>query len=213
MVLLIILLLFIAVFSYYAGCINTLALASRVVFKKNLLAYEKSNLGITRFLRDATFWKLVWFALLTLAKFGFPVLVGGWLMSIFEIKDIGRGFAMLCLMLGNCYPYMNKFKGQPAIIAFVLCSLFLNFELGFAELIIFAGVYIFKKYISLSAMVAALAAIVLSFVIIENTTVTLMLLVCAIAVFIEYRKSIPRLIKKTEKKYVFKKDLGYMFDE
>lgn len=210
---LVLLLIIIAAISYYMGCLNTLILASHLIFKKNLLAYERSNLGITRFLKSTNAKQLILLLLLTLFKFGFPVLLGGWLMSIYDIPEIGRAFAMLCTMLGNNFPYMSKFKGQSCLAAFGVSAIFLNGELGFAVLIIFAGVYFLSRYVSLSAMVGAVSAWILAIVVIDIPLVTWMMLVCALIVFIDYRKSIPRLIKKTEPKFIYKKDLSYMFDE
>ncbi len=213
MFLLVLLLVFIAAFSYFMGNLNTLILASHLIFRRNLLLYEKTNLGITRFLKDSSFKQLVWLAVLTIVKFGFPVLLGGWLMSIYDMSEVGRAFAMLCTLLGNNFPFIYKFRGQSSIAAFAVCSLFLNFELGFAVILIFAGVYFLSRYISLSSMIAALASWVLAIVVIDVTMVSRIMLVCALIVIIEYRKSIPRLIKKTEPKFIYRKDLSYMFDE
>lgn len=213
MVLLVLLLVIIAAVSYYMGCLNTLILASHLIFKRNLLAYERTNLGITRFLKDTNFKQLAWLAALTVVKFGFPVLLGGWLMSIYDIPEVGRAFAMLCTLLGNNFPYMSKFKGQSSLAAFGVCAFFLNGELGFGVLLIFVVIYLLRRYISLAAMVAALTAWVLSIVVIDIPLVNWMMLVCALIVIFEYRKSIPRLIKRTEPKFIYKKDLSYMFDE
>lgn len=210
---LVVLLLLIAAVSYYMGCLNTLILASHLIFRRNLLAYEKTNLGITRFLKDSSFKQLAWFAVLALVKFGFPVLLGGWLMSIYDIPEVGRAFAMLCTLLGNNFPYMNEFKGQSSLVAFFVCCLFLNLGLGIAVIIVSAIVYFVSRYVSLTALAAAFTAFLLGIISIDIRLVTLMLLVCFVIVVIEYRKSIPRLIKRTEPKFIYQKDLSYMFDE
>ncbi|MCF0138380.1 MAG: glycerol-3-phosphate acyltransferase [Oscillospiraceae bacterium] len=212
MVLLILLLVLTALVSYYIGCLNLLVIASHLIYRKNLMAYEFSNSGITRFFKDTSLKQLALFVLLALFKFGFPVLLGGWLMSGYGITVVGRTFAMLCMLMGCRFPLIGGYRPQSSLAVFTVSAFFVNFELGFGMAVILAIVYFVSHYISLTAVSAALSAFVLSVVVVENSIVTRMMLVCAIIVIIEHRKSIPRIIKGTEPKFRYRKDLSYMLD-
>ena len=48
---------------------------------------------------------------------------------------------------------------------------------------------------------------------VDDTIVRNIYLLTGLLVFVEYRRSIPRLIKGKEKKFRYKEDVTYMFDD
>lgn len=213
MVLLVILLVLIAFFAYAMGNVNILVFASRKIYHRSLFVYPKNNRGITLFLKDST-WKEL--ALLALAEFlrgALPVLVGGWLMISYKIPQLGRAFAMFCYLLGNDFPIMYRFKGQPSLSAFAVAAICVYPQLGLAAVGVFFIFYFITRYISLSAMVAALAAYVMSIIAMDNSMIHWLFLASFVLVVIEYRRSILNLIRGKEPKFRYRKDISYMFDE
>ena len=213
MFLFVILLVVTGFFAYFCGNLNSRIIASDLVYHRNLYSYPQNNQGLSALLHDYDVKKHVGFAAVIILRAAIPILIGGWLMLICDAKTIGRVFAMFCFLLGQIFPFFYRFKGQPSSIAFLLAALFANFELGIVAIIVFAVVYVFTRYISLSTIVSALFVFILSIIAIDVPCVHWLYLACFALVLIDYRRSIPRLIKKTEPKYTFKKELSYMFDE
>ena len=213
MVLFVILLSISGLFAYAVGNTNTLILGSRYIFHRSLYAYPRNNRGLTLFLRDSTREQRIKLVLMELVRDSIPVLLAGWIMSKYNITQLARAFAMLCLLLGNNFPFMYRFKGQPSLVTFAVASLCVYPQLGLAVIFVYAVVYFISRYISLSAIVAAFTAFVLSIVAMDNTNIHRLFFVCFLLVVIEYRKNIVRLFKGKEPKWRYKKDISYMFDE
>ena len=213
MVLLVILLTVTGLFAYAVGNTNTLILGSRYIYHRSLYAYPRNNRGLTLFLKDSTRKQMFELVLMEVVRDAFPVLLGGWLMSKYNTTHLGCAFAMFCLLLGNNFPIMYRFKGQPSLVTFAVASICVYTQLGLAVIFVYLIVYFISRYISLSAIVAAFAAFVLSIIALDNTIVHWLFLACFVLVVIEYRKNILRLFRGKEPKWRYKKDISYMFDE
>ena len=213
MVLFVILLVFIALLAYTLGSVNTLIFAGRNIFHRSLYAYPFNNRGLTLFFKDAKRKELILLAVSEIVRVGFPVLVGGWIMSSYDMPELGRAFAMFCLLMGQAFPLVYGFKGLPVTVAFLVATVFVNIGLGLFCIVIFFAVYFVTRYISLSIIVAAFAAFVLSIIAIDAPLVTRMFLACAAIVLIDKRKNIVRLFKGKEPKFRYRKDISYMFDK
>lgn len=203
----------IAIFSYYAGSVNSMYLASNLVFHKDITAYGWSNLGITRFLNDYGYKGVLKIALVVLVQVAVPIIISGLLMLIVKQPEIGRAFSLFCILMGNVFPIMYRFEGQNPIPALVLGSFAVSFGLGFIVVVSFAAVYFFTRYISLSAMVSVFVMYVMSIVTIDVSWVHNLCLICTLIVIVAYRKSIIPLLRRQEPKFIYKKDLSYMFDD
>lgn len=213
MVLLVILLVLIALFAYGMGNTNTLIFGSRYIYHRSLFAYRRNNLGLTLFLKDSSRKQIFLLILTEVVRVAVPVMAGGWLMHSYNISQLGRAFAMFCLLLGNNFPLMYRFKGQPSLATFAIAATCVYPQLGIATVFVFLIVYFVTRYISLSAMIAAFAAFVMSIVAIDIPAVHWLFFACFVLVMLEYRKNIVRLIQHKEPKWRYKRDISYMFDE
>lgn len=202
-----------AIIAYFMGSLNTSIIASHFVFHCDLRAYSRDNVGITRFQKRFGTIGILKLLGIEAVKTALPVLIGGWLMSICDQAVLGKAFALFCVMMGNNFPIMYKFKGEASLIAYAVGLLFMNTGAGIITILVGIGVYVLSRYVSLAAVAAALFSYVYTVVSIDGDWVHRLILLCALIVLIEYRENIVRLIKGNEKKFIFKKDISYMFDE
>lgn len=202
-----------ALAAYILGSLRSDIIASNLIFHRDLFKYSRDNLGITRFLKDFGKLGAIKLILLEAAKAALPVLIGGWLLSVEEHSDIGRVFALFCTMLGCIFPILYRFSGASTLILLPVGMLFVNAEVAFLGIIVFAAVYLATRYISLSAIIGALSMVLASLMAVDSLIVRWLIFGCALLVILEYRRSIPRLIRGTEPKFIYKKDISYMFDD
>ena len=202
-----------ALIAYTMGSLRTDIIASRFFLHKNLQAYSRDNLGITRFLNDFGRMGVVIVVLTEALKTVIPVLLGGLLLSIRGQGDMGRAFALFCVMMGTTFPVLYGFKGEHSLIAMCAGLICVNFSVGVLAAAMFIGMYFLTRYISLAALISALFTLMVTIILLEGDWVHRLLLGCIVIVFIEYRKNIVRLIRKKEPKFIYRKDLSYIFDE
>lgn len=202
-----------AIIAYMMGSLNTTIIASHFVFHCDLFQYSRDNVGITRFLNRFGKKGAIILVGIEVLKAAIPVIIGGLLLGICKHADVGRAFALFCVMMGTEFPIMFKFKGEQTLVAFAAGLVFLNFGLGIVTIGVMAVIYFIWRYVSLAAIGSSLFAFLFSIIAIDTKWVHKLVLCCAVLVIIEYRKSIVRLIKGTEPKFIYKKDVSYMFDE
>lgn len=202
-----------ALIAYTMGSLRTDIIASRFFLHKNLQAYSRDNSGITRFLNDRGRKGVLIVVLTETLKAVIPVALGGLLLSICDQGDIGRAFALFCVMMGTTFPVLYRFKGEHSLIAMGAGLMVVNSSVGFLTIVVFAAVYYFTRYISLAALSASLFTLLTMMILLEGAWVHRLVFACVIIVFIEYRKNILRLIRKQEPKFTYRKDLSYIFDE
>lgn len=202
-----------AIIAYVCGSLRSDYIASNLIFHRDLLRYSRDNTGITRFLKDFGKLGAIKLLLVEIAKIVLPVLIGGWLLSIEDHADIGRAFALLCAMLGCIFPILYRFRGESTLVLLPVGMMIVNGEVGFLGIAALAGVYLLTHYVSLAAISSALVMVLVSLMAVDALIVRWLILGCAILVILEYRHSIPRLIRGTEPKFIYKKDISYMFDD
>ena len=104
----------------------------------------------------------------------------------------------------------TRMTTSVTIAAGLLC---VKLSMGIAIIAIGAAVYFVSRYVSLTAISGAFLAFVISIVSLEGEWEHKLLFLCFVIVLIEYRKSILPIIKGTEPKFIYKKDISYMFDD
>ena len=199
-----------AIIAYSFGSLSTPILSSHIYFHENVLNYSRDNAGITRFLKRHG-WKGV--GVIEAIKVVVPVLLGSLLMLIVDQSKIGSAFALFCVVLGTNFPILYRFHGEHSLLAVAVGTFFVSGEVAFAGIIVFIVVYIFSRYVSLSALGAMLVMCLVAIMSVDDTIVRNIYLLTGLLVFVEYRRSIPRLIKGKEKKFRYKEDVTYMFDD
>lgn len=202
-----------ALIAYSFGSLSTPILSSHIYFHENILNYSRDNAGITRFLKRHG-WKGVGVIVLIEAlKVIIPVLLGSLLLLIVDRSDVGSAFALFCVVLGTNFPILYRFHGEHSLLAVAIGTFFVSSEVAFAGIIVFVIVYLISRYISLSSLTAMAAMCLVSVMSVDDTIVRNIYLLTGLLVLIEYRGSISRLIKHKEKKFRYKEDVTYMFDD
>lgn len=202
-----------ALIAYSFGSLSTPILSSHIYFHENILNYSRDNAGITRFLKRHG-WKGVGVIVLIEAlKVIIPVLLGSLLLLIVDRSAVGSAFALFCVVLGTNFPILYRFHGEHSLLAVAIGTFFVSSEVAFAGIIVFVIVYLISRYISLSSLTAMAAMCLVSAMSVDDTIVRNIYLLTGLLVLIEYRGSISRLIKHKEKKFRYKEDVTYMFDD
>lgn len=202
-----------ALIAYSFGSLSTPILSSHIYFHENILNYSRDNAGITRFLKRHG-WKGVGvIVLIEVLKVIIPVLLGSLLLLIVDQPKIGSAFALFCVVLGTNFPILYRFRGEHSLLAVAIGTFFVSGEVAFAGIIVFVIVYLIGRYISVSALLAMAAMCLISVMSVDDTIVRNIYLLTGLLVLIEYRGSISRIIKHKEKKFRYKEDVTYMFDD
>ena len=202
-----------ALIAYSFGSLSTPILSSHIYFHENILNYSRDNAGITRFLKRHG-WKGVGVIVLVEAlKVIIPVLLGSLLLLIVDQSAVGSAFALFCVVLGTNFPILYRFHGEHSLLAVAIGTFFVSGEVAFAGIIVFVVVYLISRYISLSSILAMVVMCLVSVMSVDDTIVRNIYLLTGLLVLIEYRGSIFRLIKHKEKKFRYKEDVTYMFDD
>ena len=213
MIVYLILLAIVAFLAYTSGSISTQRLASRYLFKRNLRRLGDGDVWISNFRRlfgVVGFLKLLG---LEIVKALVPILLGGLLLRIKGHADVGFVFAGFCLMMGRLFPVFNRFRGCHGVVALCVAALFSSPSVGIAAAILTAAVIWFTRYLSLGALVAAVAVIVIAILVVDSRILLLLTIGTALLVIVRHIPAIRRLTKGEEPRLNFVEDLSYKFDE
>ena len=202
-----------AIIAYSFGSLSTPILSSHIYFHENVLNYSRDNAGITRFLKRHGRKGVGVIVLIEALKVIIPVLLGSLLLLIVDRADIGAAFALFCVVLGTNFPILYRFHGDHSLLAMAIGSFFVSSEVAFAGIVVFAAVYLFSRYISLSALLSVLMMFLVSVMSVDDSVVRTVYALTCLLVVIEYRKNILRLVKRKEKKFRYEEDVTYMFDD
>ena len=202
-----------ALIAYSFGSLSTPILSSHIYFHENILNYSRDNAGITRLLKRHGWKGAGVIVLIEALKVIIPVLLGSLLLLIVDRSAVGSAFALFCVVLGTNFPILYRFHGEHSLLAVAIGTFFVSSEVAFAGIIVFVIVYLISRYISLSSLTAMAAMCLVSVMSVDDTIVRNIYLLTGLLVLIEYRGSISRLIKHKEKKFRYKEDVTYMFDD
>lgn len=208
-----ILLLIIAFIAYNFGSISTLSIASVFVFHRDLNRIGKKRMFISNFRRLFGYKGFVQLVLVELIRDFIPILIGGLLMGIKDHADIGFAFAGFCLVLGRLFPVYNRFRGSHASVCLIATMICVDFSLGVSTALAVILVTWFTRYLSLGAIAGALTSILVAVLVVDDSLLTMLLVLTAAIVLLKNLPSIRRIAKKTEMRVSLEEDISYKFDE
>lgn len=200
------LLILIAVISYFLGSLNGPLLLSRFVFHKDLRKYGSGNAGYTNFVRV---FGRKWGAAVIgvdVLKSVVAVLLGALLMSIpgdgFPV--IGKLFAGFCLVLGHVYPVQNKFRGGKGVVCCLTALWLTDWRVGLVLTAVFVAVLAFSQYMSLASMSACVAGAIATWIFVESAQLKglagTLALFMALIILWRHRGNIIKLLEHREPK-------------
>ena len=208
-----ILLLITAFIAYCFGSVSTLSIASVFVFHRDLHRIGKKSMFVSNF-RRLYGWKGALKLLgVELARDLIPILIGGILLSIKGHADIGRAFAGFCLVLGRLFPCFNRFRGSCATMCLIVSMFCSNLSLGIATALVAIGVTCLSRYLSAGAIAGALASMLVTVLVVDDSLLRMLLFLTAGIVLVKNLPAIRRIANKTEMRMSLEEDISYKFDE
>ena len=207
------LLLLTAFIAYVIGSVSTRRVASRYVFRRDLLKLGKGNVWLSNFRRlfgPLGFLKL---GAVEIVKDLLPLLIGALLIGIRGRADIGRVFAGFCLMMGRLWPVFNRYRGGHGCIALILIGLLVDPSVGVsAALGVIAGIW-FGKSLSIGAVAGAVVMATVAVMVVEQRLILILTALVCLLVLVHHIPSLRRLLRREEEKLSWEQDISYKFDE
>lgn len=195
---------------YLLGSFNTAVFISKKIYKDDIRNYGSGNAGFTNIMRIYGSKAAVVTFAGDLLKTVIAILVG-W----FTFGYVMAYISGLACFFGHIFPVFYKFKGGKGVVCTATIMLMLDWRIFLIELILFIGILLISKYISLSAVLCGMTyPIFLNRM--NNTTVhiiELVALVIAIVVVIKHKDNLVRVFNGTESKFRFKKSKPANEDE
>lgn len=156
------------------------------------------NIGATNVLRTGR--KDI--ALLTLLLDGIKGGISVWIASMMVSAGFGS-FQMIpwvgaAAVLGHVFPVWLKFKGGKGVITSFAVFTVLDWSFGLFVISIWFSVFFLSRISSLSALVAMIAAMIVSLVVYQGTPFCFMVVSIALLVLVKHHSNIVRLLKGEE---------------
>lgn len=208
----------IAVIAYLLGSLNFSIILSEVVKKKDIRDSGSGNAGATNMLRTYGKKAAVGTMIGDILKVALGIIIAFAVLDVpmkyifsnpadaAEIQRVMlyKEFAGLFCVLGHIFPLYFKFKGGKGVAACTGMVIIADWRIALILFVIFIGVILISKWISLGSIVIALLYPVLIFAFYKNFILAAVALLFTAIVIVAHRENIKRLAKGTENKISFK---------
>lgn len=204
----------IAVIAYLLGSLNFSIILSEVVKKKDIRDSGSGNAGATNMLRTYGKKAAVGTMIGDILKVALGIIIAFAILDVpmkyifsnpadaAEIQRVMlyKEFAGLFCVLGHIFPLYFKFKGGKGVAACTGMVIIVDWRIALILFVIFIGVILISKWISLGSIVIALLYPVLIFAFYKNFILAAVALLFTAIVIVAHRENIKRLAKGTENK-------------
>ena len=208
----------IAVIAYLLGSLNFSIILSEVVKKKDIRDSGSGNAGATNMLRTYGKKAAVGTMIGDILKVALGIIIACAILDVpmkyifsnpadaAEIQRVMlyKEFAGLFCVLGHIFPLYFKFKGGKGVAACTGMVIIVDWRIALILFVIFIGVILISKWISLGSIVIALLYPVLIFAFYKNFILAAVALLFTAIVIVAHRENIKRLAKGTENKISIK---------
>ena len=208
----------IAVIAYLLGSLNFSIILSEVVKKKDIRDSGSGNAGATNMLRTYGKKAAVGTMIGDILKVALGIIIAFAILDVpmkyifsnpadaAEIQRVMlyKEFAGLFCVLGHIFPLYFKFKGGKGVAACTGMVIIVDWRIALILFVIFIGVILISKWISLGSIVIALLYPVLIFAFYKNFILVAVALLFTAIVIVAHRENIKRLAKGTENKISIK---------
>lgn len=208
----------IAVIAYLLGSLNFSIILSEVVKKKDIRDSGSGNAGATNMLRTYGKKAAIGTMIGDILKVALGIIIAFAILDVpmkyifsnpadaAEIQRVMlyKEFAGLFCVLGHIFPLYFKFKGGKGVAACTGMVIIVDWRIALILFVIFIGVILISKWISLGSIVIALLYPVLIFAFYKNFILAAVALLFTAIVIVAHRENIKRLAKGTENKISFK---------
>ena len=204
-----VLLVLIAAAAYVLGSVNGSIIVSRYLFHSDVRTMGSGNAGLTNFYRNYGP-KGVLAALI--GGLIFPLATGDQALKP-EYVDIGRLFAVFCLILGHVFPVFYGFRGGKGILCGVSAVFIVDYNAGVIALVVFVLAFLLTRYVSLGSVLGTISVPVT--LLAKGFSGLCLILAClsVLLVIMKHGENIVRIIRHKEPRFVFRRDLSHKLDE
>lgn len=195
-----------ALVCYFLGNLNGAVLMSMLFNKEDVRTKGSGNAGLTNFTRNYGTSRAVFVILIDAGKTVLACLVGGLLLSPFDLKSEGMILGGLCVSLGHSFPILLGFKGGKGSLSGLSVAIVVDWRCAVLILAVFVICVLLTRYVSLGSVLGAI-----SFALFFGLLYTHRPFVMAVGIFMGllvvfmHRSNISRLLKGTERKFYFRK--------
>ena len=192
----------IAAVGYLLGNLNGAILISRLVQHDDVRSHGSGNAGFTNFFRNYGGLTSLLVIFIDAVKAVAACALGRFLLEPFGLE--GAALAALSVGIGHDFPALLGFHGGKGIVCGFAASLMLDWRVGLIAFLVFAGVYLTTKYVSLSSVLGALA-LAISFTcyhLDRPWAVVSCAAMCVLAI-VMHRENLARLLHNSERKTDF----------
>lgn len=188
--------------AYLLGSINSAILLAKAFGLPDPRLVGSGNPGATNILRSGKKWLALLTLLGDLIKGFIPVFLATWL---FQEQLWLAGLTAVFAFLGHLYPLYFRFQGGKGVATGLGVFLGLSPWLGLSTLAVWLSVAIITRYSSLSALTAALAAPLFTYLFFKDLSLTIIVILLSLLSIFRHRSNIARLLKGEEQKIGAKK--------
>lgn len=203
----------IAVISYLVGSLNFAIIVSKYR-NDDVRNHGSKNAGLTNMLRTygkhAAYLTFVGDFTKGILSIGVAKILCD-LFSLSALSGVAGCFAMFFTIMGHMFPVYFSFKGGKGILSSAACLLMIDYRVFLIIISIFLVLVITTRMVSLSSIVAAVAAGISNafFCFYDKkeyaVVQTVIIAIIAVSVILKHRTNIVRILNGTENKLSFKK--------
>lgn len=216
-----VLLVLIAAIAYILGSVNGSIIVSRYLFHSDVRTMGSGNAGLTNFYRNYGPKGIAGVLGIDIAKGVLAALIGGLIFPLAtgdqalkpEYVDIGRLFAVFCLILGHVFPVFYGFRGGKGILCGVSAVFIVDYNAGVIALVVFVLAFLLTRYVSLGSVLGTISVPVT--LLAKGFSGLCLILAClsVLLVIMKHGENIIRIIRHKEPRFVFRRDLSHKLDE
>lgn len=216
-----VLLVLIAAAAYVLGSVNGSIIVSRYLFHSDVRSMGSGNAGLTNFYRNYGPKGIAGVLGIDIAKGVLAALIGGLIFPLAtgdqalkpEYVDIGRLFAVFCLILGHVFPVFYGFRGGKGILCGVSAVFIVDYDAGVIALVVFVLAFLLTRYVSLGSVLGTISVPVT--LLAKGFSGLCLILAClsVLLVIMKHGENIVRIIRHKEPRFVFRRDLSHKLDE
>ena len=216
-----VLLVLIAAAAYVLGSVNGSIIVSRYLFHSDVRSMGSGNAGLTNFYRNYGPKGIAGVLGIDIAKGVLAALIGGLIFPLAtgdqalkpEYVDIGRLFAVFCLILGHVFPVFYGFRGGKGILCGVSAVFIVDYNAGVIALVVFVLAFLLTRYVSLGSVLGTISVPVT--LLDKGFSGLCLILAClsVLLVIMKHGENIVRIIRHKEPRFVFRRDLSHKLDE
>lgn len=194
----------IAIVAYLFGGINGSVFISNRVFHEDVRRRGSRNASYANFVQVyGSRWGLAVIAV-DVVKTAIPALLGMLLMNIpgTGYPKIGVLFAGFCTVLGDCYPWRYRFKGNMGVTCCVTALWLVDWRVGMIALVFYLVALAFSRMVSLAGLVMSIAGPILCWCFVATEQLRgiagLLALFMACVIVFRQRAALGRILSGTE---------------